>query len=483
MKQDVLTLWTQRIIKRMLKMCTSPTVLFAMGAQSDAALLRQALPEAEFVFEYGDEGALPAGFDRVLEEKNVNERFGIVWFGEALKALPDDEAAEMFVRLRGRGEFVLLKMPEAEDAETLSHFDGLCAWYADSGMSVYAGVNPVLRTKEDILMANKPRYAVYGIYKNEDKFIGRFLASVKDADEIVLCDTGTTDLTNGMIAEFKRINPGVNLKTFRISIQPWRFDDAWNAALAFVGGDIDICINMGLDETLMENWRGVLDKCWDIRFTRYYHKFQTDWGDGAISQHNHDRPHARRGYVWRLPVHEILEYDGTERVCWNNDFWIYHAPDAGKARGSYLPLLEISAKERPDIWKTWSFLAEEYMAAGRYDEALAAIDKALALLPADKGYLHNLKFFIYRAQNNADLALLHIDSAIAQMPLRREPYVEKARYLFSLNRCGEAYLVIRQAALQADEITDYHHNPDCWGVKFDELTAQLKEAAMGEGAL
>ena len=485
MNIDILPLWIQRIMGRMMKLSGHQSVLFAAGTETDAAALRRAL-RVEFVLLSDDEDAQPpAGFDRVAGGEEPPGSFGVVVMGGALLALPEEEAKRAYEGLRDAGEFVLLRAPKGaalSHEQIMARFEGLCAHYTDGGESAYAGFNPALRSEQDVVVANRPRYAVYGIYKNEEKCIERLLTSVRDADEIVLCDTGTTDGTNEIIADFLQRNPGVNLKTYAISVQPWRFDDAYNAALSLVGGDIDLCINMGMDETLMENWRGVLDATWDIRYTRYYHKFQTDWGNGAISRHNHDRPHVRRGYVWRLPVHEILEYDGTERICWNNDFWIYHTPDTKKARGSYLPLLEISAKERPDVWKTWGFLAGEYMAKGRYDDALAAIDSAMALPPSDKGHLYKLKFFIHRALRKPEMALLNIDTAIAQMPERREPYVEKARYLSSLGRNGEAYFAMKQATKRTAEIVDYHHNAGCWGERFDTLMAQIRELAAREDA-
>lgn len=483
MDQDICSQWIQRIVFRLLKKCKVPAVWFAEGAEGDAVLLRKALPRVEFVLLRGDKDGqqLPDGFNRTahIEDVSAQGGIGVLYIGKGLFELPEDEAKQYYEKLLAASEFVVLRVPK-ETALSREQVLTRFVHYMDNGDSVYAGYNPSLHNAEDVAAANKPRYAVYGVYKNEEKFIERFLTSVRDADEIVLCDTGTTDKTNEVIADFKQRNPEVNLKTYPISVQPWRFDDAYNAALALVGSDVDLCINMGMDETLMENWRSVLDARWDIRYTRYYHKFQTDWGNGSIARHNHDRPHVRRGYIWRLPVHEILEYNGAERVCWNNDFWIYHAPDTTKARSSYMPLLEMSAKERPDVWKTWGFLAGEYMAARRYDDALAAIDKAMALPPSDKGHLNKLKFFIYCALGKPDLALLYIDSAIAMMPGRREPYVEKARYLSSLGRHTEAYSAMRQAARQTAEIIDYHHNAGCWGENFTALMAQMKEAAQKE---
>ena len=485
MSQDTLSLWIQRIIRRMIERCENTSVLFAAGAEGDVTALRRVLPKAEFALLRDDEGEVPAGFDQVLstEELSPQSGFGVVYMGEALFALPEEEARQTYDQLLAAAEFVVLR---ASKETSLSHehvmlrFKELCIFYDDEGAGTYAGANPDRHDAKEAIEANRPRYAVYGIYRNEEKFIERFLNSVKDADEIVMCDTGTTDKTNEIIEGFMQRNPEVNLRPYAISVSPWRFDDALNAALALVGGDMDVCIKVDADEMLMEGWRSVLDAHWDIRYTRYYHKFQTDWGNGSISRHNHDRPHVRRGYIWRLPVHEIIEYSGTERICWINDFWIYHAPDTKKSRGSYRALIEISAKERPDVWKTWGFLAGEYMAVGRFEDALAAIDKAMALSTSDKGHLNKFKFFIYRAQGKTDLALLHIDSAIAMMPGRREPYVEKARYLSSLGRHSEAYLTLRQAARQTNEITDYHHNAGCWGEHFTALMEQMKEAAQKE---
>ncbi|MGB4438726.1 MAG: glycosyltransferase [Sedimentibacter sp.] len=150
--------------------------------------------------------------------------------------------------------------------------------------------------------ANNPLIAVYGIYKNEQNFIERFLESVKTADEIVLCDTGATDETNNIIKRFIENNPNSKLKIVPIYVSPWRFDDARNTSLSLVSPEIDICISLDIDELLMENWKEHLINQWEDGVTRYYHKFKTYWADGGISEHWHERIHIRNGYTWKLPV-------------------------------------------------------------------------------------------------------------------------------------------------------------------------------------
>ncbi len=68
----------------------------------------------------------------------------------------------------------------------------------------------------------KPLIAVYGIYKNEQSFMERFLESVQTADEIVLCDTGVTDDTNTVILDFIKSHPDCKIKIVPINVLPWR---------------------------------------------------------------------------------------------------------------------------------------------------------------------------------------------------------------------------------------------------------------------
>ncbi|HML88123.1 MAG TPA: glycosyltransferase [Methylomusa anaerophila] len=333
----------------------------------------------------------------------------------------------------------------------------------------------------EVKETNGPTIAVYGIYKNEEKFMERFLHSVQTADEIVLCDTGSNDNTNQIIKQFKACCPHVNIKVYSICVSPWRFDDARNTSLSLVSPDIDICISLDIDEYLMDGWKEHLRDHWEPGYTRYYHKFRTIWPAGNVSEHWHERIHIRAGYTWKLPVHEILEYKGEEKIKRLEDFWVYQKPDYKKSRSSYLLLLEQSVKERKDVWKSWSFLASEYLMAGRFEEALRAVDNALQLNNSDKSYLHKVKYFVYRAQNQMDLAILSLNNAIFYMPHRREPYFEKAMYFHQLGRNAEAYFILKGSEKITNKAIDYHYNPAAWDTEFERWKSQLLELAKEEG--
>ena len=72
------------------------------------------------------------------------------------------------------------------------------------------------------------KIAVYTIALNEEQFVERWYESAKEADYLLIADTGSTD---GTVALAKSL--GINV--VEISIKPWRFDDARNASLACLG--------------------------------------------------------------------------------------------------------------------------------------------------------------------------------------------------------------------------------------------------------
>ena len=87
----------------------------------------------------------------------------------------------------------------------------------------------------------KFKVCVYAICKNEEKFVKRWVSSMKEADEIYVLDTGSTDNTVKLLKE-EGVNVSVEV------IRPWRFDVARNKSLELVPTDADICICTDLDE-------------------------------------------------------------------------------------------------------------------------------------------------------------------------------------------------------------------------------------------
>ena len=105
------------------------------------------------------------------------------------------------------------------------------------------------------------KICVYAISKNEEKYVSRWVKSMKEADEIYVLDTGSTDNTVNKLQEL-----GVNV-TQKI-ITPWRFDIARNESLKLVPVDTDICVCTDLDEVFEPGWRKKLEEQWTKDATR-----------------------------------------------------------------------------------------------------------------------------------------------------------------------------------------------------------------------
>ena len=103
--------------------------------------------------------------------------------------------------------------------------------------------------------SERMKICVYAISKNEENFVKRFCESIKNADCVLIADTGSTDNTVDIAKECVGI-------VYNIAVRPWRFDTARNIALGLVPQDMDICITLDLDEIMMPGWRKEIERVW-----------------------------------------------------------------------------------------------------------------------------------------------------------------------------------------------------------------------------
>ena len=219
----------------------------------------------------------------------------------------------------------------------------------------------------------KYKVCVYAICKNEEKFVDRWFNSMKEADEIYVLDTGSTDNSIKLLKE-----KGVHVKQKKIN--PWRFDVARNISLDMVPNDADICVCTDLDEVFLKGWREKLESVWrkDANRCRYTYNWSLDENDNPKVSFIYEKIHSRNNYKWIHPVHEVLEYEKeNENVVINEDIILNHYPDSTKSRSSYLPLLELSVKENPENDRNMHYLGREYMYYGKWNEAIDTLTKHL----------------------------------------------------------------------------------------------------------
>ena len=108
----------------------------------------------------------------------------------------------------------------------------------------------------------KYKITVYAIAKNEEINVLKWYDSMKEADEIVVLDTGSTDKTLSLLKKCPKI------KVYCEQIKPWRFDVARNKSLSYVSSDTDICVCTDLDERFKKGWRKILEDNWHHDTTR-----------------------------------------------------------------------------------------------------------------------------------------------------------------------------------------------------------------------
>tara|TARA_R110000868_G_C10822935_1_gene758738 strand:+ start:14 stop:1066 length:1053 start_codon:yes stop_codon:yes gene_type:complete len=308
------------------------------------------------------------------------------------------------------------------------------------------------------------KIAVYAISKNEEQFVKRFCDSAKDADLIVIADTGSTDNT-------KQVAEKCGAKVYDIAVMPWRFDIARDTALTLIPKDFDICISLDLDEVLEEGWRKEIERVWKSDTTRL--RYQFDWSSG-ISFYS-EKIHHRHGYHWHHPVHEYPVYDKRikEVYAHTDMLLVSHLPDSTKSRGQYLDLLELAIEEDKHCPRNAFYYARELTFYQKWLEAVVALNKYLAMPEAiwtnERCYAMRLLGKSYDAlgQNGLDW----YRKACKESPDIREPYVELAQSCYQKGLWQECYDSIKKALEIKDKVLVYTMNPESWGSLPHDLLA------------
>lgn len=208
------------------------------------------------------------------------------------------------------------------------------------------------------------KLAVYGIALNESKHVKRFMEACKGADLVVIADTGSTDGTPELFTQH-------GASVTNISVKPFRFDDARNAALALVPDDVDICVSLDIDEIppadffdkIREAWQPDTDRAWVM------------WDTGTVWANN-NRVHRRHGFRWIKPCHEVPVLSQKRH---ENDIVVEtvvkHEPDDSKPRTQYLGMLEWAVDEDPTDARMLAYLAREYYFHQRWEDVVRTAER------------------------------------------------------------------------------------------------------------
>lgn len=300
------------------------------------------------------------------------------------------------------------------------------------------------------------KIAVYAISKNEEQFVKRFCESAKDANLILIADTGSTDNT-------VQLSKDCGATVYDIAVTPWRFDKARDAALALIPKDFDVCISLDLDEELQPGWREEIERVWKDDTTRLRYKF--DWGQGIAFYY--EKIHARHGYHWHHPCHEYPVNDARIKEVWaqTDMLLVIHKPDPIKSRGQYLDLLLLAVTEDPKCPRNAFYYARELTFYHRWLDAVVALNKYLDMPEAtwqnERCYAMRLLGKCYDELNHNGVEWFK--KACNEAPNTREPWVELSESYYKKSMWQESL----DAGLRALEVKNkelvYTMNPAVWG--------------------
>lgn len=276
------------------------------------------------------------------------------------------------------------------------------------------------------------KICVYAICKNESAFVGRWMRSMQEADEVIVLDTGSQDDTVEKLRQAGAV-------VYQESITPWRFDRARNRSLELVPEDTDICVCTDLDEVFHPGWRAKLEAAWRPGVTqasyRYTWNFNADGSEGYVFWI--EKIHARHGYRWEHPVHEVLQWAGPGEPgtkIFVEGIQLDHHADASKSRGQYLPLLELSVREAPEDDRNMHYLGREYFFHRDWDKCIAVLRHHLQMpraVWADERCA-SMRYLAkaYLEKGEEPEARRWFWRAIAEAPHLREPYMDFAKLLY-----------------------------------------------------
>ena len=311
-------------------------------------------------------------------------------------------------------------------------------------------------------MENK--ICVYAISKNEEQFVERWYDSMKEADAVVVLDTGSTDNTAQKLRDL-----GVTVEVKEI--KPWRFDVARNESLKLVPDDCNILICTDLDEVLEPGWSKPLREKW-IEGTHQRGVYKYSWShleDGSSGRvFRYDKIHSRE-WEWKAPVHELLYrknsttdnmYFPHETLDLFDDIHLHHYPDKNKSRGSYLPLLELRAEEDPEDYYGLIYLAHEYYYRAKYDKAINLLKRILSDYRDKYNIVEQSSCYLFLGDGYKslgdqeedsikrsewyDLAKVSYLSAIRTCPDYIEPYLDLSKVLMAENDYQSAEMYIKK---------------------------------------
>lgn len=323
----------------------------------------------------------------------------------------------------------------------------------------------------------KVKTCVYAICLDEIKHVDKFVESSKEADLILVCDTGSTDGTVERLRE-------LGVQVYNIRQRPWRFDIPRNTALSLIPDDIDICLSIDLDEYLQPGWSNALDNAWQThqgKIKRIRYDYIWNWKEDNITpdvRFYADKIHHRKGYIWKHPCHETLYWDNPseeELFITIPEIILHHRADNTKSRSQYLNLLELAVKEDPTNDRMSHYYGRELFFNYKFEDAIKEFDRHLSLLSArwneeraaSYRYMSRCYRNIEKLKESQDVAL----KGVQECDHVRETWLELARAAYTIQDWHTCYWAATKCLSINNRTMSYMADNSAWGYEPYDLAA------------
>lgn len=273
---------------------------------------------------------------------------------------------------------------------------------------------------------NNNKICVYAIAKNEAKFAEAWYNSMKEADLVIVLDTGSEDDTVNILCS-------LGATVYTKDYDHFRFDVARNDSLHLVPEEYNICVCTDLDERFEPGWADLLRKHWDDEkhlraLYPYVHDHLDDGSEGFIF--TLDKIHSRKNSYWKFAVHEILfvdGYDETKALYFEDGVRLHHYPDLTKSRANYINLLRERIEEDPSDSLGILQYGMELQNHGMFREAIEAYEEIVYSKYSDFSPIEVAGSFChlgecYEAIEDQKKAVANYLAGITEDPLYRESY-------------------------------------------------------------
>lgn len=300
-------------------------------------------------------------------------------------------------------------------------------------------------------------FSIAIIAKNEEKTLPKLLESIKEVDDVVLVDTGSTDKTIEIARSY-----GVRVfeKNFNIVID----ENTKNEIDKIIGENNikigDIVFNFAEarnwiaeqtknDMVFMPDCDEVID--WRIpeieRIIKdgvdklsYAFVYSFDSNGNPLAQFMTSKFYNKKRVKWRGIAHEALFSEDKLKEVWTNMIYVRHYQNKETDRSQYLKGLIIDYIQNPKNDRVCHYLAREVMGNGKTKEAIELFKKHIEISDwkTEQGQSYIFMGDCYRILGNELEAEKCYSLAFAYDMTRREPlmswaqiYLDKKNWIYA----------------------------------------------------